>query len=684
MKWITHWTTALITLILILSIHYSDGFITETLRLKQFDLLQQTDPVQVSKDIGVVTIDEDAIERYGQWPWSRETIADIIWQLRKDGAGVIVLPILFSEIDRLGGDEYLAETLENNSIVISQTGTQRYSQNSVPRGIAKIGEPVPYLFQWQGVLGPIPELGKAADGVGVINTVPEIDGVVRRVPLLMRVEDEVFPSLGVEVIRVATGQPSYQVKESGSGIEAVRVPGFPIINTDPNGRIWLRWNKKFPTISAAESDFSEFQGKTVIIGAQAAGISGIIASPTGPRYNYEPAAVTLQTLIDGEQIERPYWAFQAELASTLALGLVVIVLGRFTPYWVVGIGMIALSATLVFAVDYAWSNYLYMLDGTMPLAALILVGLHSVFLRFVKEFKEKQAIKKQFSGYASPQVVKLLQTNPDLIKHGTKKKITTVMTDLRGFTPLSESFGDDVQGLTRMMNSYMDAISKPVLESNAMIIKYIGDATMHIHNAPIDDDMHATNAVSTALKMLSAVDRFNEHLTEQNKPQIGMGVGINTGKAYMGEIGSTQRHSYDVLGDSVNVAARLEGQSKSYGVRIVTGSETAHLTYKQFFYLELDKIAVKGKSKPLKIYTVLEHAENTPDEYFDAREKHDRMLEMYRIKNFDETITLCNELCGSFDGAMDAYYDLWIERCKFMLAQDLPSDWDGTFTATSK
>jgi adenylate cyclase len=684
MKWLTHWTTALLTLTLILFLHYDNGFVVDTLRLKQFDLLQQSDPVQQSEDIGIITIDEKAIKKYGQWPWNREILSNIIWQLRKDGAGVIVIPVLFSETDRLGGDDTLAQTLQDNGIVIAQTGVQKNNQNAVPRGIAKIGNPVPYLYEWQGILGPISKLGDAAAGVGVINTVPERDGVVRRVPLLMRVGDEVFPSLGIEVIRVATGQPSYQVKESGAGIEAIRVPGFPIINTDPNGRIWLRWNKKFPTISAAENNFSDFKGKTVIIGAQAAGIGGIIASPTGPRYNYEPAAVTLQTLIDGEQIERPYWSFQAELTGTFILGLTVILLGRFTPYWAVGLGMVVLGSAVVYGVHYAWANYLYLLDGTMAILSLVLVGLHSVFLRFVKEFREKQAIKKQFSGYASPQVVKMLQTNPELIKQGTKKTLTTVMTDLRGFTPLSESFGDDVQGLTGMMNSYMDSISEPVLRSDAMIIKYIGDATMHIHNAPIDDDKHATNAIKTVLNMLSAVDKFNEHLVEQGKPEIGMGAGVNTGPAFVGEIGSKQRHSYDVLGDSVNVAARIEGQSKTYGVRVVVGPDTVRLTRKDFFYLQLDNLAVKGKAKPLKIYTVLGLNSEIPDDWMIAKQKHEQMLEMYQVKQFDAAITLCNELFGCFDGKMDEYYSIWIERCEFMKNQSLPDNWDGAFVATSK
>jgi adenylate cyclase len=684
MRWLTHWTTSLLTLALVLFAHYNNGAIVETLRLNQFDLVQQTDTVQTSQDIGIVTIDEAAIERYGQWPWSREVMADIVWQLREAGVGVIVVPVLFSETDRLGGDDYFAETLAGNGVIIAQTGINSNSQNAVPRGIAKIGDPVPYLFQWQGVIGPIPKLGNAADGVGVVNTVPERDGVVRRVPLLMRVGEEVFPSLGIEVIRVATQQPSYQVKETGAGIEAVRVPGFPIINTDPNGRIWLRWNKEFDSISLAENDFSQFAGRTVIIGAEAAGIGGVIASPTGPRYNWEPAAVTLQTLIDGEQIERPYWAFQAELAGTLVLGLAVILLGRFTPYWMVGVGMIVLGSGAVYGVLFAWQNYLYLLDGTMAIIAISLVGLHSIFLRFVKEFREKQAIKKQFAGYASPTVVKLLQENPAIIKQGVKKDISIVFSDLRGFTPLGESFGDDVKGLTTLMNGYMDAITEPVLDNNGMIIKYIGDASMHIHGAPLDDDNHAHTAVETGLAMIRAVEKFNDIITSQGRPAVGMGAGINSGTGYLGEMGSTKRHSYDVLGDSVSTAARIESKCKEYGCLLLVGEDTVKQCENDFFFLKIDDLAVKGKSYGIGIYTVLDTHGADIGAFTLAQQEHEKMHELYRAQKFDLAQELCETLKSEFDDKMTAYYEMWQTRCEFMSKQALPEDWNGVFVADSK
>ena len=221
MKYITHWATAVITAIVLLFVQYNGGYIVETAKLKSFDLLQQTDKPVVSPDIGVVTIDEAAIEKYGQWPWKRDVIADIIWRLREAGAGVIVLPILFSEDDRLGGDMALAEALVQNGVVIAQTGSLQANKNAVPRGVAKIGDPLPYLFEWPGMLGPIPLLGENADGVGVLNTAPEIDGVVRRVPLIMTVGNETYPSIAVEVIRLATGAPSYQIKANDGGVEKI-------------------------------------------------------------------------------------------------------------------------------------------------------------------------------------------------------------------------------------------------------------------------------------------------------------------------------------------------------------------------------------------------------------------------------------------------------------------------------
>jgi len=682
-KLITHWALAFVTVIMMTLFHYGDGTIVETARLKQFDLLQQTDEPQLSQDIAVVTIDEQAIETYGQWPWKRDVLADVIWRLREAGAGIIVLPVLMSEPDRLGGDMELAQALVGNGVVISQTGTiSNVNKNAVPRGVAKIGDPLPFLFEWPGMLGPIPLLGDNADGVGVLNTPTEIDGVVRRIPLIMRIGEDTYPAISIEVIRTATGAPSYQIKANQGGVEAVRVPGYPIIQTDPNGQIWLRWNKQFETVSIASEDLSIVEGKTVIIGSTAEGIGGTIASPTGPQYNYMPAAVSLQTVIDGDQIQRPYWAFLAELTATFVLGIALVLLGRFAPYWLAGSAIVVFVGGLGYGALYAWQNYLYLLDATMPIVAVVIVGLHAVFARFVLEFFEKQKIKKQFAGYASPTVVRLLQENPALIKEGMKKEVSICFSDLRGFTPLGESFGDDVKGLTKIMNGYMDAITQPILDADGMVIKYIGDASMHIHNAPIDDPHHPRTAIKTGLSMLKAVEKFNDKITAEGRPPVGMGAGINTGLGYLGEMGSTARHSYDVLGDAVSTAARIESKCKEYGCLLLVGESTYEATKDDFFYLKVDDLQVKGKSVGLSIYTVLDGMNEHADRK--SQSMHKQMHEAYKSQKFDEAIYICERLARHFDGKMENYYKMWIERCEYMKTQDLPKDWNGVFIASSK
>ena len=682
MKVLTHWSLAFVTALVMLFIHYSNGFIVETARLKGFDFLQQQDTQVVSQDIGIVTIDEAALEMYGQWPWKRDVLADIIWQLREAGAGIIVLPILFSEYDRLAGDQALLEALAGNGVVIGQNGSFKADKNGVPRGVAKINDPLPFLFEWTGMLGPIPEFGENADGVGVLNTVPEIDGVVRRLPMLMRVGDDVYPAIAIELIRVAVGQPSYQVKSNEGGIDKMRVPGYPIIQTDANARIWLRWNKQFPEISASEPErFVEFAGKTVIVGVTADGIAGVIASPKGGQFNYMPSAVAIQNILDGDTISRPYWAFLTELGTTFSVGFLLVILGRFAPYWLAGLSIILFAGGVGYASWYAWINYLYLIDATMPLATIVIVGLHAIFLRFVLEFFEKQAIKKQFAGYASPTVVRMLQENPALIKDGMKKEVSICFSDLRGFTPLGESFGDDVKGLTNIMNSYMDAITQPVLDMDGMIIKYIGDASMHVHNAPIDDPEHPRTAIQCGLDMLKAVEKFNEKLKKDGRPSVGMGAGINTGLGYLGEMGSTQRHSYDVLGDSVSTAARIESKCKEYGCVLLVGENTYEKTKDDFFYLKVDDLAVKGKTVGIGIWTVLD---DTKPAWRTSQKYHIQMHELYRQQKFDEAIKLCDQLHSNFDGKMEGYYDMWKERCEYMKTQPLPKNWNGVFIATTK
>ena len=688
-KWITHWATALVTLAVLSFVGFNDPYVKQLLRFKSFDVIQKYDTPTLSQDVAFLEIDERAIEKYGQWPWKRDVLADTIWKLREAGAGIIVLPILFSEEDRLGGDVVLAQALVGNGVVVAQVGTTQTNKNAVPRGVAKIGDPMPWLFEWPGMLGPIELLGLNADGVGVLNTAPEIDGVVRRLPLIMRVGDETYPSLAIETIRVATGDPSYQVKTEQGGITKMRVPAYATIQTDPNGQIWLRWNKQFESISLAEEDYTPLAGKTVIIGITAEGLGNVIATPNGEVYAHMLPATALQTIINGDNIVRYDFATFAEWAAAIILGLILILAAAKAPYWFAGALILAATISPVYGAYIAFKGHLLLWDWSWPVLVSGIVGFHAIFNRFVSEYFQKQAIKKQFAGYCSPTVVRMLQENPALIKDGMKREISICFSDLRGFTPLGESFGDDVKGLTKLMNGYMDAITQPVLDADGMIIKYIGDASMHVHNAPNDDPEHPKSAVRTGLNMLKAVEKFNDKITAEGRPPIGMGAGINTGLGYLGEMGSTSRHSYDVLGDAVSTAARIESKCKEYGCLLLVGENTYDATKDDFFYLKVDELAVKGKTVGIRIYTVLDVPKTKRVAYNNARETHNNMHTLYREQQFHKAINLCKVLKstypkGAFDGQMDKYYDMWIERCEYMLTQKLPEDWNGVFIATTK
>ena len=609
-KLLTHWTIAFVTLFILTFIGFKDPQVKEILRLKGFDLLLQSEKKEISTNIAVVSIDEKAIEKYGQWPWKRDILADVIIKLREQGAGVIVLPILFSEKDRLGGDEALTSVLEYG-IVISQTGTNQTNKNSVPRGVAKINDPLPFLFEWGGMLGPIPEFHNAS-GVGVSNTIPEVDGVVRRIPLLMKIGEDIYPAMAIEVIRVAVGAPSYQVKSGDAGIIAMRVPGFNKIETDANSRIWLRWNKSYPTISIADLETNEIslEGKTVIIGMSAEGLGGIIATPIGERYAYELTASTLDTVLDGKNIKRIDISFISELAVSFLLGAIIIVMTRFMPYWVIGIKLLSWYVVAVWLSHYFFTKYSMLVDVSWIIIVFTIVGFHSVFNRFILEFRLKQQIRKQFEKYLDPRQVAILVKNPEKLKlGGERKEMSFLFMDIVGFTPISEYYKnkDDPEGLVAVINDYLNRMSKIVLNNGGTIDKYMGDCIMAFWNAPLDCPNHAEMAVKTGIECAIETQKLKKEFREKGLPDINIGSGVNTGTCIVGNMGSENRLDYSVIGDAVNLAARLEAATRSYKDE---SGNVAPLIYSSYTKEqlndikseELDRIFVKGKKELVTIY----------------------------------------------------------------------------------
>ena len=670
--------TALITLALIISIRIADPSFVESIRLRYFDTLITSKAAQ-ENNIITLNIDEASLDKYGQWPFPRSVYADLVENLYKRGAGLVVLNVFMAETDRTGGDGALAATMNEFSVLLpSQPFDKNKNSPRKPSTAVIQSEFSDQIVNYGGVISNVPLLESRAAGVGIVNTMPEVDGVVRRMPLVVAADGIVYPSLAMEALRLAAGDSTTQIKLNELGVDKMRIPAFGPITTDSLGRVWIDWSQQSRSMSMLDLP-KDLEGAVVIVGPTAAGISNPVPTAKGAVFPHEVQAAVLGTMFNNVNIERPWYADYAEIAALLIAGILLLFLTRWTYVGIIS-GVVIIGSG-VFAGSYAYSQFSWLFDSTALVVGLVLVMLHAYGVKFVSEFLQKQAIKKQFAGYCSKEVVEMLQKDPDLIKRGVRKDVSVMFSDLRGFTPIGEHYGDDVGGLGKYMNGYMDAISKPIMDNNGMVIKYVGDASMHIHGAPIDDANHAHTIVKVGLEMLDAVDEYTKLMEAQGLPPAAMGWGCNTGIGFIGEMGSTDRHSYDILGDMVSTAARLEARCKAYGVLAIIGAETYNRTKDDFFYLLLDNLQPKGKTVADLIYTVIR---TRGEDYTKDREQHLKMHALYKSKKFDEAAAVCAKMKGTFGGQMDKYYKIWIERCEFMKQQDLPANWNGEFVAHEK
>jgi adenylate cyclase len=669
---------ALFTFAVLFAFKLQDPYLVEATRLKFYDYIM-LDKAKQSEQIVVVNLGEKAIEKYGQWPFPREVHAEIIGNIYGRGAALVGSTVLMPEPDRMGTDRALADTLTKYPVVLSQTVSDSCSRVSTTirkTGVAVVGdgEATEFLPQYPCVLSNIPPLQEAASGVGITSTLPEADGVVRRVPLLAQSSGEYYPAFALEMLRVAAGDPSYQAKINQTGVEALRIPSFETIKTDEYSRMFINPNYQFPTYEIGKDPLPVLSGKIVVLGVSAAGVSNPVATPSGAQYPHQLQASILETLINGDSVSIPNWTQLVDLAALLVLALSLIIISRLK-YSIVWIGLI-LGGYLYLPV-YLFASKGILLDVTFNVIAIAIIYMHIYTAKYISEYLQKQQIKKQFGTYLSPDLVARLQREPELLKLGGESRELSIMfTDVRGFTTISEHYGEDVQGLTSIMNRYMTVMTKAILENNGTLDKYIGDAQMAFWNAPLDNKQHALDAVRTAFQMLKDLETFNEEVKREGIPAFGMGLGINTATVVVGNMGSDQRFDYTCLGDGVNLAARLEGQSKPYGVKLIVGPQTAELVRDVYQVVELDLIAVKGKTEPARIFTVVEKFDPA------AEKAHNRFLEAYRSGDWGRALAMAYEMGPLWSGELFVYYDAMIVRMNEM--KKAPTNWDGVYRATSK
>ena len=679
-KTLTKWWTVLFTIAGFAALSISNPNIIQSIEYAYYDALQQNKEKEIIEEVVLVNIDERAISAEGQYPWPRGSIAKYLDSGPDDS--LYVLNVIYSEEDRFKEDHLLQEAMATKAVVLASAPTQQTSGgvgNFV--GVATFGDQdANWLYNIPGLLYPIDSLSNYAFGIGGVLAVPdEPTGVVRRSPLVVNANGNQYPSLALETLRVFSGESSYQMKVGLQGVEWIRMGRQDPITTNSFGEVPIAFWNQFKQVSITDPLPA---GKVLVFGITAEGYSNPVATPTGAMYPHEVQAQLIQTLISGYEIRIPDWTPIFELAFLVLVSLGILGAVYILPISLGVITSLALVGSAYGVSHYLWTASLTFVDATLVSLGSLVVFAQSSFNKYYLTFLEKREIMKQFAGYCSPEVVTILQQNPGLVKEGMKKDVSIVFSDLRGFTPLGESFGDDVRGLTDLMNGYMDAITQPVLDANGMIIKYIGDASMHIHNAPMEDTDHAKSAVLTGIRMLRAVDKFNDKIVKEGRPPIGMGAGINSGLGYIGEMGSTSRHSYDILGDAVSTAARIESKCKEYGCLLLVGEETVNrCNPEEFLFLKVDDLAVKGKTVGVGIHTVLDL---NKDKYLKPIEMHEAMYMNYQKQNFDKAIKICNDLMECFEGQMKGYYTMWIERCEYMKTQKLPKDWNGVFIATTK
>jgi adenylate cyclase len=575
-----------------------DPWPIETLRLKYLDVLMTSKEQTQSQTVSLYNIDENELSIGGQWPWPRQQLAELSRNLFNSGAIAVVYSVLFPEEDRFGGDEEFAQSMAEVPTFLSAVATTDTDrQDGWQIGVATLGNVLDNALSYPGILPNIQVLQDAAAGTGVVNSTPEVDGLVRRLPMILRVGDNLYPSLGLDVLRgLASGEPSYQARGSDAGIEAVRVPGFDTISTDQAGRVWVDWSITFPQEPIA--------GTIVFVGVTAAGVSPLVPTPVGQLFPHQIQASLFETLLNGTSPVRPDWALALEMAIILLLGAVVAWLsGHLSVYWVPAaifcIGAVTVSGSL-----WAYLRYGILLDAAVPTLSVAILGSTGTAQRMISEYRLKLQIRGMFGTYVSPKLVKQLEDNPELMRLGGETRTVTIMfADIVNFTPLSERLQDDPQKLVFLINRLLTKLSREILENDGTIDKFQGDCVMAGWNMLGEYcPNHEEKALVAAEGMVKALQDFNVEIEAEGFPRLDIGIGINTGRCVVGNMGSEDRFDFSMLGDDVNLAARLEVATRRVGRRVLVGENTAKKALSICEYV--DKISVKGKEGLIDVYSI--------------------------------------------------------------------------------
>ncbi|HRJ69506.1 MAG TPA: adenylate/guanylate cyclase domain-containing protein [Beijerinckiaceae bacterium] len=726
--------------LLIAFLAYLEPQAVRSLRDIVFDTYQRQWPRAFNGEMParIVDIDDDSLRRLGQWPWPRTVMARLVDAIGAADPAVIALDIVFSEPDRTSpervvallppsperdalekklaaedhsNDRVLAAAFERQTVISGMVLVESAEPPPVLAGFAAAGDP-PHAFlpRYAGAIAPVEVLRPGLKGFGALNWVPEYDQVVRRVPSVLSSAGKLAPSLGIEALRVAQGASTIIVKASNAsgenafgqqtGIVSVKV-GEIVIPTDFDGAVRVRYagtrpERRIPAwkLLAGEVKKEELEGRLVFVGSSAAALSDLRATPLDPVVpGVEVHAEFVEHALMGVRLSRPDWARGAE---TLAILLLTVVIGvaayQLNPLLGAGLALTLIGGALV----GSWRLFMsadMLLDPLLPALAGGIAFATTSVVRWKASDAERKAVRTAFSRYLAPAMVERLAQEPDKLQlGGESREMSILFSDVRGFTSLSEGYKSNPQGLTQLMNRLLSPLSNAIIERQGTIDKYMGDAIMAFWNAPIDIEDHAGNACLAALDMRGRLDELNRKLAQEAEAAgrthapIDIGAGINSGACVVGNMGSDIRFDYSVLGDPVNLASRLEGQTKSYGVNIILGEATARLVEGRFAIVELDRIRVKGKTEPQAIYALLGDRVMLAQPQFETlRAGFAMLLENYRKQDWSEAgrdLRALQRIAYQF--GVESYLDMMHDRIERFRTTPPPADWDGVYTAETK
>jgi adenylate cyclase len=714
-----------------------DPFFVKALRLIPFDVYQRVAPQHFDRSLPVriVDIDEASIARLGQWPWPRTVMADLVTRLAGQGASAIAFDVMFPETDRTSleevakrlppeqaarlrdsasglpsNDEIFAAALAKTPSVIGLTLTSgNNAADYKPKaGFAVAGDdPRPFIAGFSGATGNLPILTEAAKGLGALNWTPDRDQILRRVSLIYRLGDKYVPSLAAEALRIAQGASTYVLKSSNAsgetafgkttGLNHVRI-GDIHVPTDAQGAIWMKFRASDPEsfipvwkVLAGEVPDDEISGRIILIGTSAPGLLDLRATPVDPVLpGVEVISMMIEHIVSGQSLTRPDYAPAAEQLVIVLLGaMLAFVFSKVSARSAGLIGLVIIMG-LLFS---GWLAYRYadiLLDPLYPALALMVLMGAATFHIYRRVELQRSEIRGAFGRYVAPSVVERLIANPERLELGGEvREISLMFCDVRNFTSISETMS--ASELTTFINELLTPLSETILDYRGTIDKYIGDSIMAFWNAPLDEPEHARLAVEAALGMAARIPELNRYWQEsaeaagQTFAPVKIGIGINTGNCCVGNLGSTQRFDYSAIGDEVNLAARLEGLSKLYGVTVIMSERTVE-RLKDIRVLELDVVRVKGRAMPTRIYTPLALAGGDRAEELAALQAE--FLAAYRAQNWDSAKSVMERtrafLAALGTTELDSYYALFASRIAAYRADPPPADWDGAYTALEK